>query len=347
MRLFLRGMVFWGDFRDEHGRRVRQSLLTENKTEAQARFASLVTKVREGKFFDSHRAAKVLLKDLNEEVRKHEKTRGLLSAGGFFRSCAKVVLREFGDAYLAEITPRRVEGFQAKRSAAGLAPRTVNMEVGYLRKMLNLAVRWGYLHANPLQGFPMLKVPEGRLRHLDGEEQAGLLKQCKHPLHDIVVIGLRSGLRRGELMALKRQDVDFTRGYINVVRSKSGRGRSVPMHREARAVLSKLAFGLKPEEPVFRDRNGRALAFPRKAYEAAVKRAGFKEVCFHTLRHTFATDAISAGVGIFEVSKLLGHSNVKTTQIYAHFAPDHQRSSMDRLEAFHEGEGTKVAQTNF
>lgn len=345
MRLFLRGIIYWGDFRDEHGRRVRMSLDTGNKTEAQARLNSLTTKVREGKFFESHWTRKFLLRDLNEEVRQHEKTQGLRSAGAFFKSCAKTLLREFGDAYLDEITFRRVEAFQAARLAAGKKANTVNREVGYLRKMFNLAVRWKYIQANPLKGFPMLRVPEGRLRHLSTEEVAGLVEQCRGILRDLVVIDVRTGLRRGELMALTRQDLDFARGYVNVAMSKSGRGRSIPMHKDARALLARLAFGLKPEEPVFRDKNGRKLVFPRKAFEAAVRRTGFKDVCFHTLRHTFATDAISAGVGIFEVSKLLGHSNVKTTQIYAHFAPDHQRQSMDRLEAFHDGEGTKVAQS--
>jgi integrase len=77
----------------------------------------------------------------------------------------------------------------------------------------------------------------------------------------------------------------------------------------------------------------------------AVSRAGIKNFRFHDLRHTFASDLVQASVDIFTVSKLLGHSNVRTTMIYAHLAPDHAKAEMTKYQDYlKKGRDTKMTQ---
>ncbi len=345
MRVFRRGNIYWVDYTGPDGRRARHSANTTSKTEAEAILASLVTKVREGKFFDTRTETRTRFKDLLERARRYEEKIGRRSLDGFYKHYFNILERFFGEKYLEEINPALVEEFQFAR-AGEVSKSTANRSLAALRKVFNLGIRWGLVKANPVKQVEFFKEPRGRIRFLEKPEQEALLGQCQGRLKDVVLVALRTGMRRGELLGLRKKDVDFQKGFIYLERTKSGQHRQIPIIPEVRAVLSRLAFGLTDEEPLFRNRLGKPYRDLRTPFQNAMARAGIRDFRFHDLRHTYASDLVMAGVDIFTVSKLLGHSSVQTTMIYAHLSPDHHQAEMERYQRYlHGTAGTKLAQS--
>ncbi len=145
-----------------------------------------------------------------------------------------------------------------------------------------------------------------------------------------------TGLRQGELVALRWRDVDFTGrrvrvagSYVNGVLStpKSGKVRSVPMSRDVAEALARLGQRGKQvgeDDVVFLGRfpgeHLDASALNRR-YKAAVKRAGLRPLRFHDLRHTFGTLAVAGGAQLLQVQAWMGHADISTTMVYLHYAP--------------------------
>ena len=208
------------------------------------------------------------------------------------------LLAFFGkSAPLASITTRRVAEYRVARlgtkSRRGtlLAPATVNRECALLRSVLRMAVAWDELTKLPV--FKMAKE-EGKQRYLTPEEIARLLDACaasrdKH-LRAMVLVDLHTGLRKGELLGLTWEQVDFARSCIVLGRrTKSGKGRDVPINQAVYGVLAPLR-----SDAGGNDATGRVWGDVRKidtAYNAALLRAKVLDidVNFHTLRHTFAS----------------------------------------------------------
>ena len=141
-----------------------------------------------------------------------------------------------------------------------------------------------------------------------------------------------TGLRQGELLALRWRDVDFERRIVRVHRTyksgngvdtpKSGRGRAVPMADEVGQALARLSERenfTEDDDLVFRGPRGHVNAQKLGyRYKAALERAGLRELRFHDLRHTFGTIAINRA-DIVQVQAWMGHADIKTTQRYLHY----------------------------
>jgi integrase len=333
MKPYLRGKTYWISFKDQFGRRISKSAQTEDPKEAQARLASLETKVREGKFFDKRQQDRIRFKDLLDQVRKYEMERSLGSYNAFAKSYYNKLESVFGEKYLEEITPRLLEKYQVTR-AEETSKATSNLSLAVLKKVFNLGMRWDLTNTNPATKVKPFKVPRGRMRFLLREEQEDLLKVCKKDLKDVVLVAMRTGMRRGELLGLRKKDVDFRRNFIYLEKTKSGTHRQIPMTPEVREVMTRLAFGHTDDDLLFRNRAGEPYVDLRTAFKTALSRAEIKEFHFHDLRHTYASDMVMSGVSIFVVSKLLGHSSVQTTMIYAHLALNHNKAEMERYDRY-------------
>jgi integrase len=345
MGLFRRGTTWWVSFTDSKGKRVRQSAQTNSKTEAQAILASLQTKVREGKFFDISQEPTVYFRDLLARVGEHQRNLGRRSYESHFLSYSKSLLGAFGHLTLKEITIEKVQAYQMQR-AKTVKPATANRSLAILRRTFNLGIRWGLVKENPVAKVDLFPESRGRMRFLSREEQQSLLDCCSKRLRDVVLVALRTGMRRGELLGLRKQDLDFNRGLIILTKTKTDRGRQVPMTDEVKTVLARLAFGRQDDEHIFRNRWNGPYQQPRAEFVKAMGKAGIKDFRFHDLRHTYASDLVMAGVDIFTVSKLLGHSNVKTTMIYAHLSPDHAKHEMAKYQQYlAKTADTKVSQS--
>lgn len=356
MALWQRGEVWWIAFKDPHGRRIRKSTESIHKTEAKEILDKIKTTIREGKYFELRNKQEVQFRDLLKRVHEHEVARQRKSYRTHFVWYSKPLASFFSDKLLSEITPKLVEEYQIHRletpyRGRTLSKATVNRSLSVLRKVFNLAIRWGLCTENPVTRCEFLPEPPGRVRHLSPSEQEALLANCTGHLRDVVLVALQTGMRKGELVGnltepvgLVRGDFDLDNSRIRLTRTKNNKARTIPMTAEVRAILTRLAVGRKDDEPVFRKRNGKPYRGIGTAFTKALADAKISNFHFHDLRHTFATNFMAAGGNIFTLSQILGHSSLKMTMRYSHASPDFNKAEMSRFEQFISSNSTKMAQ---
>lgn len=240
---------------------------------------------------------------------------------------AKHLIAFLGPRRLDEVTSWEIERYRSRRLGQGAAVATVNLELALLKHMLGFAVRRGYLSKNPSREVKLGRVEDRPFRILSEVEEDALLAQAGPGFRALLVVALRTGLRRGELLALEWRDVDTLRAQLVVRQSKSGRVRHVPLEGDALLALSALA---REGERVFPYAGVDASKVNRELARA-VRLSGIPPLRFHDLRHTFASRLVMAGVDLPAVQELLGHSSIATTRKYAHPTPNHKREAIARL----------------
>jgi integrase len=252
----------------------------------------------------------------------------------------------FGGMKLRDMTKADIKRYLATRYGATsaatkrtLRPASVNRELMTLSNVFREAWDRDYIDRNPCRGIRQLPEENTRDRYLTVDEEQRLMTAAAPHIRPIIITGLHTGGRLGELLRLRWGDVDFNRRQVTVraENSKNHQSRHIPMSDTLHAVLKSMA----PDDaawgagrPVFA--HSHATEGPRSirtGFDATCVRAGIVGVTFHTMRHTFASRLVQAGVPIFTVSRLLGHGDVKTTARYAHLGPDHGRGAVAVLDA--------------
>ena len=238
--------------------------------------------------------------------------------------------------YIRKITSRDIEKYLAQRLKKVKAI-SVRGDLKTLKAFFNKAISWGYMKDNPCNKVSPPKVEENPPRFLSQEEIDNLLKAAEGSrIHALVGTAVYSGMRRGELIHLEWSDVDFEVKTISVVNkenenfhTKNRKFRVIPLHKKLNPILA--AWKEKSLE-IQQDKETN-YCFPneegglwqnnlRRSFMALLKKAKIENFRFHDLRHTFASQLSKAGVDIYKISKLLGHSSTRTTQIYAHLLPE-------------------------
>jgi integrase len=173
------------------------------------------------------------------------------------------------------------------------------------------------------------------VRYLDDDERRRLLKACRLSqathLYPIGIVALNTNMGKAEILNLRWRDIDFANGFIHIEGSKSGKRKDIPMNK---LLTETLKYGIKRpnSEYVFSDEEGKPFTKLETSFRTALKRAGIKNFRFHDLRHTFASYLVMAGVNIYRVSKLLGHSSVRVTERYCHLSPEYSKAAVGVLE---------------
>ena len=198
---------------------------------------------------------------------------------------------------------------------------------------------------SPTKQVKVPKVDNRRIRFLSHEQAESLLKalQDKDQLtHDLALLSLHTGLRVGEMVNLKWSHVDLERGIINVMDPKGGEGRAAFMTEQVKAMFEGMKRR-KPEDFVFGRRKGdqwkELKEMPRVFFEV-VAELGFNQgitdprqkIVAHSLRHTFASWLVEAGVDLYTVKELMGHSVIAMTERYAHLSNGTLQNATKTLE---------------
>jgi integrase len=163
---------------------------------------------------------------------------------------------------------------------------------------------------------------------------------CDSHLRAIVTCALHTGMRKGEILGLTWDRVDFSNGFILLDKTKNGERREVPINQTLRETLLELFQGTK-ERPrridipfVFYDpANGKAYKDVKRSFHSACRRAKITDFRFHDLRHCFASHLVMAGQDITTVKELLGHKTLTMTLRYAHLAPSHKVKAVEVLDS--------------
>ena len=246
-------------------------------------------------------------------------------------------MKEFFKGRLADsITSQDIERFKVKKKASDLKLSTLNKYIQILSKLFNCGISWGYLKENPCRG--VRKYPDEpfrRTRVLGREEETRLMKAVgPDHLKSMIIIFLNTGLRRKELFQLRwREHVDFRRRKLLIQETKTARSRYIPMNETVYNELKELHWSRKDDGLVFRNPKTReGFVCIRKALQGACRRAGIANLNLLDIRRTFATRIIEAGADIITVQQLLGHTSVKTTQIYTMSNQEQKRNAVALLD---------------
>ena len=279
----------------------------------------------------------------------------------------------FGDKAIQAITEDDVETFMESLRTAGRAASTRNHYLQLFNALGNWGTRKGYLlrpWIGPLSDLKRDKVAR-RSRRLDVDEEKALFQAASPLLYRLMVAGIETGCRQGELLFLQWQDVNLERRELRIraVNAKSREARYIPISNRLKAVLEMARHDptgheYQPEAYVFGDAVGRRARNPKKAWETAVLKAhgqtprwtgnnsltaesriAYREIGlhFHDLRHEAGSRWLEAGMPLHHVRALLGHASISTTDTYLNAGRIDLQNSMRRLDELGKS-GTHVTQ---
>jgi integrase len=253
----------------------------------------------------------------------------------------------FGKEDLRSIDAAAVRRYRADKLREGKSRKSVNNHVSVLSSIFRFAIQQEWCEMNPTRDIKPLRVENQGYNWLDCGRSECFMAAVKDndPQHlPLFLTALRTGLRQGELIALRWKDIRFDAapsGGINVRHSmhqgvlgptKGNEPRWVPLTEDLRDVL--IARRGEPDGFVFTRSGGRPLTGnviknPMRRAKMAINRP---ELRFHDLRHSFASQLVEQGVQLQAVQKLLGHKDIQTTMRYAHLCPGVLEQAVSRLD---------------
>lgn len=252
----------------------------------------------------------------------------------------KHIIPFFGHLALHEVNEARIEKFKLQKREEGLSPKTINNFLTLISKCLQTAQEWDQLAKVPKVRW--LRVPPPKTDFLTTEECKTLLAAAEGRSfwHDMILCGVRTGLRLSELIALTWGDIDLERRNLNISRgvvykvedsTKSNRSRTIPLCND---IYDRLAAQPNKTGRVFPQVDGQVLTYgiAQWAFGQIRLKSGLRSIGWHTLRHTFASHLVSKGVPLRVVQELLGHSTIQMTMRYAHLAPSTLREAVSFLD---------------
>lgn len=272
------------------------------------------------------------------------------------------LIPELGHVPLAKLSPQQVQALLNRKLASGLAPRRVAMIRGVLRTALNQALRWGLVARNVATLVTPPRAAHFEVRPLDPAQARAFLDAVRGDrLEALYTVALALGLRQGEALGLRWDDVDVEAGVLHVrhalqridsklqlVEPKSARSRrtivlpdivrdALRAHR-VRQAEQRLGVGAEWEETgfVFTTALGRPLndSNVTHMFQRHLARAGLPHQRFHDLRHACASLLLAQGVGPRVVMELLGHSQIALTlNTYSHVLPGLQKQAAVQMDA--------------
>lgn len=333
--------IWWVRYCDQYGRLHREKV--GPKGLAKEVYQKRKTAIREGKFFPEQLKRRSILfdgaaKDWLEHARLNKRT------WRHDEAHMRRLLQVFGGKVIEALTPQDVEHFKADIKAEGWTDATVNRYMALLKATLNLAVRNGKIEKNPSKSVKLFQENNARVRYLSEEEEARLFNALPEELKPLVITALHTGLRKGELLHLKWEDVDIHTGTLTVTRSKNGEARRVPMNSVVKDTLLNVrreqiqAARAKAEGTreilspfVFCTTGGSFWHHLNRKWYPALRRAELLDFRFHDLRHTFCSRLAMSGADLLTIKELVGHKTLTMTLRYSHLSPSHQRQAVERL----------------
>lgn len=253
----------------------------------------------------------------------------------------------FGAYKLNEISAFAIHEFVAAKLSAGYKASYCNRFLVLLGFCFNLAIKWEVpgVGKNPTKAVSLIKCNNKIERFLKEDECDRLLlaiKDSPNPLLQYFVpLALMTGARKRELLDAKWEDFDFEKRVWVIPMTKSGRPRHVPLIPEVVSLLEKLRQALPAlvEQQALLEipwvlpnpKTGKPFKSIFNSWNTARKVAGVEDLRVHDLRHSFASALVNHGVPIYDVQKLLGHQDIRTTERYAHLDPERLRASASKV----------------
>src|SRR5215472_12553229 len=340
MGLYKRGKFWWMNYVVPGiGQRCESTGSTSKRT------ATKILNARLGQVVEGRHSG--LLKShgptLKEYIAEYLESRADLHANTLTRYevSRRCLEKFFGAVRLPDITDARIEEFKAARLRGTTGPVGVNRDLGLLRIILKQAKRERFIAANPLDNREHFLTERGRIqaRPFTIDEEKRLLRVARGFQHPLILLLLDTGLRpNAEALPLRWKDVDFERGMITVVSSKTPSGlRTVPMTTRLKVELLrwKKLTGRSSEFVFFHPRNPAVhLLHVRKSWNRLLRDANVAKRRLYDCRSTFCSRAYAAGIQPVLIELLMGHAGSSLVHTYAKADDDFKRDAAAKLEAF-------------
>lgn len=248
------------------------------------------------------------------------------------------LLRDLSPSAIADVRDKLLSEKTTKKTIR--SPSTVNRYLAIFSKALSVASKeWEWMDDNPMQKVRKLKESRSRDRCLSFTEKESLLKACRESsnpyLYHIVNLALLTGMRYGEIVKLRWNDINFDERYATLQETKNGDRRVIPLTEEIMQVFRACpTYGDLPEELVFKSRRLLPTKYGisiRKSFAKALEEAGLKNFVFHMLRHTAATDLANEGATEGDLQEIFGWKTKKMASVYCHRSLERKRSLLERL----------------
>ena len=336
--------VYMLDYVDENGKRRRISLGHADRRKAERQRVQKERELRMGIVSPIRMKLSELLEDYLERTRTQIEVSTADSAA--YRM--KDLITAIGNKYAGEVTYRDCERFQQHCIDRGLSQASVNTHIKMVRRIFSLAVKRGQLEKNPFDGISLMKVPQKTVRLINENEFRRLMTAAQNPFWKArILIAKTSGLRRGEVLNLTVNDIDFAKSKIIVQPKpdsdytwrwvvKDKERRELPLIEEVAKLLTAIQLELPEKQPYFflpPDRyeymmklkaTGKLIDRVAKCTDGNFHRnwlhictkAGVEDVTFHDLRATCITEWFEQGMMPHEVQRLAGHASIETTMNY-------------------------------
>jgi integrase len=358
--VYKRGDVYWIAYAGLDGKIIRETSKSKKFKDAEHLLIQRRQSIQEGKMPEIKRIGNFTFNDLVTDYLKWAERQRAYNQKELVINQLK---ERFDKLPLRRFDTRLVEAYQSERMQAGKKklkseeivcnkPATINRHIATLKHMFTKAVEWDMVEEDTLKRIrraKMLEENNRRLRYLSKEECHTLIDACVDYLKPIVITALNTGMRKGEILSLKWDNVDLTHGFILLDHTKNGERREIPINATLRATLEELFKGTvkKPRRidvpyvfyrVVYDDSTGKAnstgKAFVRiqRCFISACKKANIRDFRFHDLRHCFASHLVMVGIDLTTVKELLGHKELTMTLRYAHLAPAHKVKAVDILD---------------
>lgn len=218
------------------------------------------------------------------------------------------------------------------------ANSTINRHIEMLSKMFNLCIDNGLIDSNPCRSIKQLREENFKIRFLTIMEERALFDVLKadYPyLVPIVICALQTGMRRAEIFNLQWSQVDLKNGFIELLKTKSGKARKIPISAKLDKVLKELFIKKESEYVFINPATNKPYVDIKKAFSNALEKANISNFRFHDLRHTVATRMVESGADLVVVQEILGHSNIQTTMRYAHPVPERKKQAIEFLSTLY------------
>jgi integrase len=325
-----------------NGKRYQVTTGTKDRRLADKILHELTSRVAQGIYLEKTKKKKdISFQEFMKEYLVYAAAQKQKSTVDLERTYIRKTVELIGNKTLRAIDQRDVDRWQAQLLAK-LSVTSCNIILRTLRQAFNVAKRWHYVDENPFAHLSQLKPVEKRLFFLDDElkrifqvidedvQNAVTAKggreniiRFRKVMRLLVEFLLNTGLRREEALRLRQDNIDFSRNVMYIEKTKTKQMRAIPLNRKAREVLQELG------DDLFSKLNKHDVSGKFHVYLDRAGLGGFK---LHSLRHTFATRLLALGVDIYTISRLLGHTDIKTTMIYAKTDVEMLRGVVEKLD---------------
>lgn len=365
--IFQRGHIYWIRYTNINGDQVRESTQSDKVRAAQDLLKLRQADVVKGEQPDIVKIKNYTFKELAVEYLTYCQNQRDFRAKSIR---IKQIVSEFGNLPLKNFTTQLLEKYQTRLLTTKrpplkgtdtprepIAPSTVNRRIAALKNMFTKAADWNMVNdatSKQVHKVKMFKENNRRDQFLGAEEIQSLLDACSSNvvsitgktiqqkqahLKPIIIFALNTGCRKDEILSLKWENVDMKHGFINMVQTKNGERRQIPINDTLREAMKGMTRRLdvpwvfyevvKKQDKEIVKRFGDI----KRSFNTACKKAGIQDFVFHSLRHTFASHLVMGGVDLTTVSRLLGHKSLTMTLRYSHLAPNHLTSAVSVLNS--------------